>query len=442
MLLFAAVSAQTVTLRFTGRDASNQYVPLNRVVVSNLTRGWQDTLFWPDTVLVMTDQTGIEDVETFPETSLRLSQNNPNPFDGTTYVNLNVTETGEVSLVMTDITGRIVSANHYSPLQPGIHEIRITLSSAGIFFLTARQNGQSSSVKMVNGGNGSGDAIAFTGTVGANHYSSLLQPKNATKGFTNNTFVAGDQMQYVGFITLNGAEEESGQMIQTQDSTQTIVLSFEIIGIDSFSCVGTPFMIDFDGNVYNTVQIGTQCWMRENMRTTKTYNGTSIPHFTSSFTDFCYTEDTTSVIPLWKRGCLYSWTAAKQSCPAGWHLPSDAEWTNLTNYVSSQSAYICGGNTSYIAKALCSTDWWESYNDACSPGYQSLYTNNASGFEAIPAGLCDGLGFFASGHQAWFWTSSDTGSNAWYRRLVYHIKDVGRDYCGQGGVLSVRCLRD
>jgi len=63
MLLFAAVSAQTVTLTFTGRDASNQYVPLNRVVVSNLTRGWQETLFWPDTVLVMTDQTGIEDVE-------------------------------------------------------------------------------------------------------------------------------------------------------------------------------------------------------------------------------------------------------------------------------------------------------------------------------------------------------------------------------------------
>ena len=147
MLLFAAVSAQTVTLTFTGRDASNQYVPLNRVVVSNLTRGWQDTLFWPDTVLVMTDQTGIDD---FVTDGFHLSQNNPNPFNGTTYVNLNVTEPGEVSLVMTDISGRIVGANHYSPLQLGIHEIRITLSSAGIYFLTARQNGMTSSVKMVN----------------------------------------------------------------------------------------------------------------------------------------------------------------------------------------------------------------------------------------------------------------------------------------------------
>lgn len=64
MLLFAAVSVQTVTLNFAGCDASNRYVSLNRVVVSNLTRSWQETLMWPNSMLVMTDQTGIEDVET------------------------------------------------------------------------------------------------------------------------------------------------------------------------------------------------------------------------------------------------------------------------------------------------------------------------------------------------------------------------------------------
>ena len=54
MLLFAAASAQTVSVTFTGRDAQNHYLPLNRVVVSNHTKGWQETLVWPDTVLVMT----------------------------------------------------------------------------------------------------------------------------------------------------------------------------------------------------------------------------------------------------------------------------------------------------------------------------------------------------------------------------------------------------
>ena len=166
VFLFAVVSAQTVTLTFTGRDASNQHVPLNRVVVSNLTRGWQETLLWPDTVLEMTDHTGI--AETFHETSLRLSQNNPNPFDGTTFVNLNVTEPGDVSLVITDITGRIVGANNYSPLP---------------------------------------------------------QSKIAPKGTTDNLFLPGDQTEYVGFANVNGTEVESGHVVQTQDNTQTIVLS-------------------------------------------------------------------------------------------------------------------------------------------------------------------------------------------------------------------------
>ena len=140
LLFLVAAPAQSVTLTFTGRGASNLYVPLNRVVVSNLTKGWQETLTWPDTVLVMMDGTGIEDVETQNFASLQLSQNNPNPFDGTTFVNLSVAEQGDVELVVTDIAGRIVWANNYSPIQPGIHEIRITLSSPGLYFLTARQN--------------------------------------------------------------------------------------------------------------------------------------------------------------------------------------------------------------------------------------------------------------------------------------------------------------
>ena len=274
VFLFAVVSAQTVTLTFTGRDASNQHVPLNRVVVSNLTRGWQETLLWPDTVLEMTDHTGI--AETFHETSLHLSQNNPNPFDGTTFVNLNVTEPGDVSLAITDITGRIVGANNYSPLQTGIHTIRVTLSSTGVYFLTARQNGRTASVKMVNGGNGGGNAIAITGSVGANDYSPLPQSKTEPKGITDNLFVAGDQMQYVGYATFNGEELGSGHMVQAQDSAQAIILSFAFSIYDSLPCPGTPTVTDIDGNVYGTVQLGQQCWMRENLRATHYADSTAI----------------------------------------------------------------------------------------------------------------------------------------------------------------------
>lgn len=107
-LSVASLSAQSTTLTFTGRNVNNQYVPLSRIVVSNLTKGWQETLLWPDTVLEMT-ATGIPDVETRLIESLQLSKNTPNPFDGTTFVNLQVVEAGDVAMEITDIPGHIVS---------------------------------------------------------------------------------------------------------------------------------------------------------------------------------------------------------------------------------------------------------------------------------------------------------------------------------------------
>ena len=446
MLLFGAVSAQTVTLTFTGRDASNQYVPLNRVVVSNLTRGWQETLFWPDTVLVMTDHTGI--VETFHETSLHLSQNNPNPFDGTTSVNLSVAEPGEVSLVMTDITGRIVRANNYSPLQAGNHTIRVTLSAAGIYFLTARQNGRISSVKMVNGGNSGGNAIAITGSVGVNEYSPLPQTKNVSKGITDNPFVPGDQMQFVGFTALNGAEEEGGHVIQTQDSTQTIVLSFPQ------PCLSTPVVIDYDSNVYNTVQIGNQCWMKENLRTTHYADGTAIPYGSSSVWDDTvpsYYVNPSADTLLY--GYYYSWAAFMNGaggsesnpsevqgvCPTGWHVPSNAEWTQLMDYVSSRSEYTCGGHSNNIAKALASTVEWDASENECTVGNDPS-TNNATGFGIVPAGF---PAFYAVNSSAYFWSSSERGEYA----ASFFALGFSTAYVTMGDInkhlqFSVRCLRD
>ena len=452
-LCAATLFAQTVSVTFTGRDAQNHYLPLNRVVVSNLTKGWQETLTWPDTVLVMTT-TGIGDVETQNFASLHLSQNNPNPFDGTTFVNLNVAEQGDVELVLTDIVGRIVGANNYSPLQPGTHEIRITLSTPGLYFLTAHQNGRTSSVKMVNRGNGGGNAIAFAGIVGANNDSPLPQPKHVHRGATDNPFDLGDQMEYVGYTMQNGVEAMSGHVTQAQNASQTVVLTFG----DGLLCPGMPTVTDIDGNVYNTVQIGGQCWMRENLRTTHYSDGTAIPVDTTlSYTEPHYCDYTASNIPLSERGYLYNWSAAMHGtassnavpsgvqgvCPVGWHLPSDAEWTQFTNYMSSQVAYTCGSSTNNIAKALASTMWWESYSGECFPGDQSVTANNSSCFGVVPAGTYREE-FGHVGEQGGFWSSTEDTSGyaaqiriAGYRNAYLVNGGVNKDY-----YYSVRCLRD
>ncbi len=480
LLCAASLFAQTVSVTFTGRDAQNQYLPLTRVEVSNLTKGWQETLYWPDTMLTMTDGTGIEDVKTQNFASLQLSQNNPNPFDGTTFVNLNVAEQGEVELVLTDIAGRIVGANNYSPLQPGIYEILITLSSPGLYFLTARQDGRTASVKMVSRGNGGGNAITFTNTVGANNYSPLPpQPKIVHRGATDNPFDLGDQMEYVGFAMQNGTEVESDHVMQVQDASQTVVLTFPDSQSDGLPCPGTPTVTDHEGNVYATVQIGNQCWMRDNLRTTTSPStGTYlIPAAGTDYTctgkqAFWYNNDSATYAPM-NYGLMYNWNAAVDTfntaygetsvntdynnvvyvtfsghrrgiCPAGWHLPSDAEWTALTDYVGSQSGYTCGGNSSFIAKALASTEGWNTIDSTCAVGNDPS-ANNASGFSAVPAGHCYGSSFHYAGSNAHFRSATQDASlpsNDWSRGLYYNVAVVSRFICGKTFGLSVRCLRD
>ena len=522
------VQAQNVTLTFTGQDAADQYVQLDMVMVTNVTRGWQELLFWDDTVLVMENQIGIHEMGANNYSPLRLSQNNPNPFVGTTDVHLTVADAGTVTLDIVDGNGRtVVGANDYSPLQ-GTHQFRITLATAGTYVMTAHQNGQSSSIKMVCNGEGNGNRIEYLGSVETCHGASLRQMESTT----NRPFQIGDQMEFVGYAIINGEEFESPIITQTLEGSQTIIIPFNetqlhynlpvvitdtvsditdftatcggtvtddggdstvtrgicwstspnpIIdhihtldghGMGSFtssltglssgltlyvrayatnlagtaygnevtftipinpngdarSCPSSPTLTDVDGNIYNTVQIGEQCWMRENLRTTKYADGTPIEHGSNASPNtpyWYYPMDDAANKPNY--GLLYNWPAVVRGvtgsaanpsgvqgiCPDGWHVPSDAEWTQLTDYVSSHSEYVCGGNYVNIAKAMVSTMGWDlsSLGNPCLAGNNDPATNNATGFSALPAGCyydnnVDGYIFLGRGFNTFYWTAT------------------------------------
>lgn len=225
--------------------------------------------------------------------------------------------------------------------------------------------------------------------------------------------------------------------------------------IDGQPCLSAVTVTDYDGNVYNTVQIGDQCWTRENMRVTHYSDGTPIPAGADySYTTPYYYDYSSSGILLSERGYLYNWPAAMHSaasssavpsgvqgvCPVGWHLPSDAEWTVLTDYVSSVSEYQCG-NSNNIAKALASTTGWNTTTSYCVVG-NDQGTNNASGFGAVPAGYWK-YGFLYAGYDANFWSSTELNSYlACYRYLYYNDAYVTHDNYFKYSGFSVRCLRD
>lgn len=142
-------------------------------------------------------------------------------------------------------------------------------------------------------------------------------------------------------------------------------------------------------------------------------------------------------------GALYNWSASLDACPEGWHLPTDAEWTTLTTYVSSQPEYLCLSYTSYIAKALAATTNWYGSSSTCAVG-NYLAANNATGFSALPGGYRNTYGTFNGlGNAGYFWSSSENSTtNAWVRDLDYNSAFVDRSNDNKAYGFSARCLRD
>ena len=224
---------------------------------------------------------------------------------------------------------------------------------------------------------------------------------------------------------------------------------------DGQPCPNMPNLTDIDGNVYNTVQIGQQCWMKENLRTTHYANNVTIPAGTtfSTITPYRYAPNN-DVANVPDYGYLYNWPAVMHSassstanpsgvqgiCPNGWHIPSLAEWEQLEEYVSSQSEFICGNNNTKIAKALSATFGWNSSPTPCAPG-NNTETNNTTNFSALPAGSAF-IEYSDIGNETNFWSTSD-GYDCAFRYVIYRDwAQIGNGTSGLAEGLSVRCVKN
>jgi len=193
---------------------------------------------------------------------------------------------------------------------------------------------------------------------------------------------------------------------------------------------------DIDGNVYNTVTIGTQIWMVENLKVTHYRNKEPIPivsdHMKWSFLESgaCCDYDN-SFFNCEAYGKLYNYYAIvddRRLCPDGWHIPTDKEWSELTYYLGEKS------NAAGKLKEE-TTDYWQSPNTEA---------NNASCFTALPGGNRASDGSFAHlGSGGYWWSSSKFGTNdAWSRYIFYNSGNVYRYDGNIGSAFSVRCLKN
>jgi uncharacterized protein (TIGR02145 family) len=204
-----------------------------------------------------------------------------------------------------------------------------------------------------------------------------------------------------------------------------------------------------DGHVYKTIKIGNQTWMAENLA----YLPSVSPSSSVSNTDpYYYVYDYQGInVAAAKQnanyttyGVLYNWPAAKAACPPGWHLPTDAEWTALENYLIANGYNYDGTTTgNKIAKSLAATTHWNTYSETGTIG-NNLSLNNKSGLSALPGGYRYGNGnFYDVGNYGYWWSSTEGNSNdAWDRHLYYNYSNVGRSGNYKEYGFSVRCVRD
>jgi len=182
----------------------------------------------------------------------------------------------------------------------------------------------------------------------------------------------------------------------------------------SFFICGQQFIDIRNGKAYNTIHIGTQCWMKENMNY---QTGNS----------WCYNNSANCET----YGRLYDWQTALGVCPSGWHLPADDEWTILTTFLGGED--FSGGKMKETGFTH-----WESPNTGAT---------NESGFTALPGGYrqSENYNFYYAGYIGYFWSSTESNTypdRGWIRKLENDESKVTRTSTSKGGGFSVRCIME
>jgi len=270
------------------------------------------------------------------------------------------------------------------------------------------------------------------------------------------TFVATGAVQ----VTLTGSGTPTTAQTDNFTATAsgsggTCTFDVTVSGTPPWTC-GDALVDSRDDQSYTTVEIGSQCWMAENLNIGIMINSTSggtnndgEQTDNSVFEKYCYANTTDNCgtyggLYQWNEMMQYVTTAGTQGiCPTGWHLPTDTEWKTMEMALGmSQSE-------------ADDTDWRGTDEGSKLAGNELLWTNGyldenanfgTSGFTGLPGGYWDPDpdygGFHNLPFRAYFWSSSENGTTAWRRLLIYTNTQVSRDNYDKANGFSVRCVRD
>ncbi len=417
LLCVFQVNAQRYLINFKGTGESDV---VNEVKVENLTTGESLLLNGTD-ALRLNLPTGINDLNKDPGSEIRIY---PNPMTEYSDIKILPPVSGATVLTVFDISGRPLIQKTFI-VQNQEQEFRLSGIKTGLYIINFTGNGYLYSGKLLSMGKNEGN-VNITRISSTETFNSKVSEKDKAKSTEAVIDMAYNTGQWLKFTGTSG---EFNTVI-TSSFTSDKELTFNFIRCK-----------DGDNNNYSVVEIGTQIWMTQNLRTTRYSNGdligTSEPAALNITTEtnpkyeWVYYGYQIEIDPV-AYGRLYTWHAAMDSrnvCPAGWHLPSRTEYNTLMNSLSGVS--VAGGKLKETG-----FNHWETPNTDAS---------NISGFTALPTGSRAPGGSCSNYTRVcYLWSATEKDNTyAYYCSMLYNSGIAYTDMnTGKNVGLGIRCVKN
>ena len=377
-------------------------------------------------ILRLSTPTGIPEVNNMKSSRLKIY---PNPMTDKSTLEILPPIAGDAIISVCDMTGKVLT-QYRGFVENYTQEFSLSGIRNGLNIINVQGNGYQFSEKLLSNGKPNGTAII---TRVSNNIQSITEEKSIkdSKGIQAIVDMAYNSGERLKYTAVSGNNKTVMTDIPSTDKTVTFTFT---------ECK------DGDNNYYPVVQINTQLWMAENLKTTKYNDVTAIPNITD---DATWTAATTSAYCDYSNtpansttfGRLYNWYAVdnnaatkvasnggKNVCPTSWHVPNDTEWTTLMTYLGGES--VAGGKV----KETGTTHWTTPNTGA----------TNETGFTALPGGNRGGNStYYNVGSNGYWWSSTEySAARAWSSHMSYSNTAVVRSNNVMQSGFSVRCVRD
>ena len=433
LLIMASLKiyAQNYQINFAGTGA---VTTVDSVKVENLSQCTSLTLAGTDT-LILSPTAGMNETGIAPNFKVSIY---PNPSSGFFSVEFETTSAGRVQIGLFDISGKAVIQQREF-LQAGAHQFRLSGIQGGVYIMKVESEAFLYATKLISNGAGTGfPEIENNASPSGSDKRPILSRTAEINGFGSTNLIipmlfnAGDTLKLTG---RSGNYRTLSMLFPVQSQTVT----FQFTGCS-----------DADSNHYAVVQIGSQLWMQENLKTTKYRDGSDIPNVPDSATwgslstgAYCDYHNLPAEGEYY--GHLYNFFAVADSrniCPIGWHVPSHSEWNVMEKFLDNTvDTTALGGSGNIIGRILkegCNTRW--EYMD-------STYGINSAGFTALCSNFRNATGAWSlapgNNHDDSFWTATSyNASSAWFRSLRWCYSDIYSLFPMKKAGQSVRCIKD